>query len=161
MSCKINKNGHGTDAVNVANDCVAFSSAEFTAINYEPIKRFTGDKNSKKVAVIFANNDVTDKATLRYSITANNARFNKNKEALDLDSNDDSGLFFISSSMTADDVVDMLFDKFGNFVDGCEKFRVQFGAPVHFLNDDGEIVKTILRIEDIVGIKSDGTTHRD
>lgn len=161
MSCKINKNGRGSDPANVASDCVAYSTAEFTAINYEPVKRFTGNKDSKKTAVIFCNDDVTERATLRYSITANNARYNRNKEAMELDTNDKEGLFFISSAMTPDDIVAMIFDKFGDFITDCEKFVVHFGAPAHFLNEDGEIIKTILRIDDIVGIKADGTTHRD
>lgn len=161
MSVKINKNGHGSDPVNVANDLAAGRTVRFTAINVEAVKRFTGNKYNKKVAVIFANHDLTEKATIRFSVTNNNATFNSHRESLTLDSDDTSGLFFFSSTMTSDAVIDEILERYGDFVTGCEYFEVEFGTAVHFLNEEGEIVKTILRINDIIGYRADGSTHRD
>jgi hypothetical protein len=88
-----------------------------------------------------------EKATVKFSVTRNNARLNLNKETADFDS--DPADFIVMPPMTSEEALEWLIKKFGNFLEPKNAFKVTFGPNGHFLDKDGNIVRTVTSIEKI------------
>lgn len=144
MSVFINLGNFSDKPVNVANPCVAGESVVFNAILSVDTSKYN---NRKKVAMLFADAKTPETASVLFSVTANNARFNVHKEkcAFDADPND----FINFQGGTAQQLLDYLTERYGDFTTAKKAFKVTFGGVGHFLNTDGEIIKSILSIEKI------------
>lgn len=146
MSVFINLGNFSDKPVNVANPCVAGGTVTFNAILAVDTSKYN---NRKKVAVLFADAKTPEAASVLFSVTANNARFNTHKEKCAFDS--DPAEFINFNGGTTKQFLDYLKDKFGDFTTK-NAFQVTFGDAGHFTNDEGEIVKTILAIDKIEAI---------
>ena len=144
MSVFINLGNFADRPVNIANACVAGASVVFTSILAVDTSRYN---NRKKVALLFANSKTPETASVLFSVTANNCRFNVGKESCTFDA--DSSDFINFSGGTAKELLDYLVKRYGDFTAAKKAFRVTFGSVGHFLNTDGEIIKSILSIEKI------------
>lgn len=144
MSVFINLSNFADKPVNVANPCVAGATVTFNAILAVDTSKYN---NRKKVAVLFADAKTPETASVLFSVTANNARFNAHKEKCAFDADPDDFINFQGG--TAQQLLDYLTERFGEFTDAKKAFKVTFGSVGHFLNTDGEIIKSILSIEKI------------
>ena len=146
MSVFINLGNFADKPVNVANPCVAGETVVFNAILAVDTSKYN---NRKKVAVLFANAKSAENASVLWSVTANNARFNSHKEKCAFDSDPKDFVFFQGG--TARELVDYLISRYGDFTTKTS-FKVTFGDAGHFTNESGEIIKTILSIDKIEAI---------
>ena len=144
MSVYINLGNFSDRPVNVASACVAGAAVEFTSILAADTSRYN---NRKKVALLFADAKTPETASVLFSVTANNCRFNIGKESCTFDSDSDDFINFAGG--TAKQMLDYLVERYGDFTNAKKAFKVTFGNVGHFLNSDGEIVKSILSIEKI------------
>ena len=146
MSIFISLGNFADKPVNVANPCVAGETVTFNAILAVDTSRYN---NRKKVAVLFANAKNPESASVLWSVTANNARFNSHKEKCAFDSDPKDFIFFQGG--TAKELLDYLISRFGDFTTKTS-FKVTFGDAGHFTNENGEIIKTVLSIAKIEAV---------
>lgn len=130
--------------ISVANPCVPGATVRFTSVLSKDVSKFSSRKAN---AILFLNARTPEKATIRFSLTRNNARFNLYKEAATFDG--DLNDFVVMPPMTSEEALDWLIKRFGNFLEPKDAFQVTFGTNGHFLNSDGEIVHTVTSIEKI------------
>lgn len=130
--------------INVANPCVPGATVRFTAVLSKDLSAY----NNRKVnAVLFLNAKTPEKASIKFSVTRNNARFNLYKEAAAFDG--DLNDFIVMPPMTSEEALDWLVKRFGNFLEPKDAFQVTFGQNGHFLDAEGNIVHTVTSIEKI------------
>ena len=144
MAVYINLGNFSDRPVNVASACVAGATVEFNAVLAVDTSRYN---NRKRVALLFGNGKTPETSSVLFSITANNARYNSGKESCTFDSDPDDFINFQGG--TSQQLLDYLTERFGKFTDAKKAFKVTFGSVGHFLNADGEIIKSILSIEKI------------
>lgn len=144
MAVYINLGNFSDRPVNVASACVAGATVEFNAVLAVDTSRYN---NRKRVALLFGNGKTPETSSVLFSVTANNCRFNSGKESCTFDSDPDDFINFVGG--TARELLDYLTNRFGDFTTAKKSFKVTFGNVGHFLNADGEIVKSILSIEKI------------
>lgn len=144
MAIYINLGNFADRPVNIANACVAGASVVFNSVLAVDTSRYN---NRKKVALLFGNGKTPETSSVLFSVTANNCRFNSGKESCNFDSDPDDFINFAGG--TAQELLDYLIERFGDFTAAKKAFKVTFGNVGHFLNADGEIIKSILSIEKI------------
>lgn len=144
MSVFINLGNFADRPVNVASACVAGATIEFNSILAVDTSRYN---NRKRVALLFGNGKTPETSSVLFSVTANNCRFNNGKESCTFDSDSDDFICFQGG--TTKELLDYLINRYGDFTTAKKAFRVTFGAVGHFLNSEGEIIKSILSIEKI------------
>lgn len=144
MSVFINLGNFSDRPVNVASACVAGATVEFTSVLAIDTSKYN---NRKRVALLFGNGKTPETSSVLFSITANNCRYNAGKESCTFDSDPEEFINFQGG--TAQQLLDYLTERYGDFTNAKTAFKVTFGNVGHFLNTDGEIIKSILSIKKI------------
>lgn len=140
---KIENENLGTLRGNVPNSVVAGATCTFSHLIFQKSRWGTG------VLVILANDSTIESATCRFSLTRNLAVMNRGRERAMLDTSDYSGLIHEIAGNTANDVVASYGRSFPAFLNTEEgkSIKIKFGDTVHFIDNDGTVLRTILRIE--------------
>ena len=146
---KLQKRTHG------ANPVCAYATVVFTHIIISDLSEITGNKNSDAVIVTLTTGK--GKNAVRFSLTGNAPYFNKNRQRVKLDDDSEEGLVFYDGMGTAQDCLDAWEKVYGNFTK-WDAVKVHFGAPVHFVDDEGNILKTILRVDKMEEIAKPSAT---
>ena len=126
-----------------ANEICAYNDVVFNHLIISPLSNITGNKNQEAEVVTLATGK--GKSATRFSLTGNSPYFNRHRERVRLDDEDESGLVWFKGG-TARQTIEAWEQQYGNFRQ-WDAVMVHFGAPVHFVDDDGNILKTILRVE--------------
>lgn len=135
---KLTKRTHG------ANPVCAYATVIFSHVIISDLSEITGNKNSDAVVVTLTTGKGRD--AVRFSLTGNSPYFNKNRQRVRLDDDSEEGLVFYDGMGSAQDCIDAWEKKFGSFTK-WDAVKVHFGEPVHFVDDEGNILKTILRVD--------------
>lgn len=133
-------------AVNVSSPVTANSTVTFNNLVISEISSFNVNTTNNRVVVLLSTAK-DPKNGVNFSLTANNAIYTKNRVRLQLDDSDKTGLVEFQGG-TAEDCVKAWTDAFGDFLK-FDKVKVEFGDAVHFRDDNGTILKTILRVKSI------------
>ena len=133
-------------AVNVSSPVVANSTVTFTNLVVSEISTFNPNSTNNRVVVLLSTSK-DPKNGVNFSLTGNNGIYTRNREKLLLDDNSTDGIVFFEGG-SAQDCVNAWVAKFGDFLQ-FDKVKVTFGDSVHFRDDNGAMLKTILRVKSI------------
>ena len=125
-----------------ANEVCAYSEVVFNYLIVSPLSNITGNKGVEAEVVALATGK--GKSATRFSLTGNSPYYNRHRQRVRLDDEDEEGLVWFKGG-TARQLIEAWESRFGEFRK-WDAVKVTFGAPAHFVDEDGNILKTILRV---------------